>query len=361
MAAEQAAEADNGARWQLEQATDALAQARARRPTCRGARWPGSATTSPGLAVAATRAAGDLSALDAALGGDGPEGVMGRCSPTRARAPRWTPATSSSPPPAPWPRPSATGRRGDSSAERGPARRRPRRPRPRPQSAADAAQQTAAVDRGAQERARRRARPAPGHLGGARWSPRQAGIEEARRQAAAEAGGTRGPPQDAPPPGQRPSRPSRPSGRAGRGRGPPRPDGPAAQAPPQPAPAPAPDPAPAPAPAPGPRPAPAQPTVSTPPPTASGADRAIAFARAQLGEPYLWAAAGPASWDCSGLTMARLAAGGGRSLPHYSVAQYDRVHPDLVEPAAPGRPGLLGLHEQPELDPPRGALPRRRA
>lgn len=49
---------------------------------------------------------------------------------------------------------------------------------------------------------------------------------------------------------------------------------------------------------------------------------AIEFARAQLGEPYVWAAAGPSSWDCSGLTMAAWAAAG-RSLPHYSAAQYD--------------------------------------
>ncbi len=48
---------------------------------------------------------------------------------------------------------------------------------------------------------------------------------------------------------------------------------------------------------------------------------AIAFAEAQIGEPYSYGAAGPSSWDCSGLTSAAWAAGG-RSLPHYSVAQY---------------------------------------
>ena len=48
---------------------------------------------------------------------------------------------------------------------------------------------------------------------------------------------------------------------------------------------------------------------------------AIAFAYAQLGEPYVWGAAGPDAWDCSGLTMGSWAAAG-VYLPHYSVAQY---------------------------------------
>ncbi|MFT3873931.1 MAG: C40 family peptidase [Nocardioides sp.] len=62
---------------------------------------------------------------------------------------------------------------------------------------------------------------------------------------------------------------------------------------------------------------------STPPPPASGASAAIAFAKAQLGEPYRWGAAGPDAWDCSGLTMMSWRAGG-KSLPHYSVAQYQQ-------------------------------------
>jgi cell wall-associated NlpC family hydrolase len=55
--------------------------------------------------------------------------------------------------------------------------------------------------------------------------------------------------------------------------------------------------------------------------TGPGATAAIEFARAQLGEPYVWAAAGPDAWDCSGLTMMAWAAGG-ISLPHYAAAQY---------------------------------------
>ena len=57
--------------------------------------------------------------------------------------------------------------------------------------------------------------------------------------------------------------------------------------------------------------------------TASGATAAIAFARAQMGKPYEWAATGPSTFDCSGLTM-RAWEHGGVSLPHYSVAQYEQ-------------------------------------
>ena len=49
--------------------------------------------------------------------------------------------------------------------------------------------------------------------------------------------------------------------------------------------------------------------------------RAVTFALAQLGKPYVFGAAGPASYDCSGLTMAAWAAAG-VVLPHYTVAQY---------------------------------------
>jgi peptidoglycan DL-endopeptidase CwlO len=57
--------------------------------------------------------------------------------------------------------------------------------------------------------------------------------------------------------------------------------------------------------------------------TSSGASAAIAFARAQIGKPYEWAATGPDTFDCSGLTM-RAWEHGGVSLPHYSVAQYEQ-------------------------------------
>ncbi|MEU6170833.1 NlpC/P60 family protein [Streptantibioticus parmotrematis] len=43
---------------------------------------------------------------------------------------------------------------------------------------------------------------------------------------------------------------------------------------------------------------------------AAKAAKAIAFARAQLGKPYVWGATGPNSYDCSGLTQAAWAAAG---------------------------------------------------
>jgi murein DD-endopeptidase MepM/ murein hydrolase activator NlpD len=67
--------------------------------------------------------------------------------------------------------------------------------------------------------------------------------------------------------------------------------------------------------------APATPAAWAAPTTTDGGSTALAFALAQLGDPYVWAAAGPDAWDCSGLTMAAWRAAG-RSLPHYSAAQY---------------------------------------
>jgi cell wall-associated NlpC family hydrolase len=60
--------------------------------------------------------------------------------------------------------------------------------------------------------------------------------------------------------------------------------------------------------------------------TTAGAARAIAFAKRQLGKPYVYAADGPNSFDCSGLTM-RAWEAGGVSLPHWSVAQYEQSQP----------------------------------
>ena len=71
---------------------------------------------------------------------------------------------------------------------------------------------------------------------------------------------------------------------------------------------------------------PPTPPSNDPPAPASGVARAIAFARQQIGDPYVWGAAGPSAWDCSGLTMGAWRAGG-IYLPHYSVAQYSQSTP----------------------------------
>jgi peptidoglycan DL-endopeptidase CwlO len=62
---------------------------------------------------------------------------------------------------------------------------------------------------------------------------------------------------------------------------------------------------------------------------------AIEFARAQLGKPYRYAAAGPDAYDCSGLTMAAYAAAG-ISLPHYSGAQYSSLPHVRLDAMQPG-------------------------
>lgn len=83
---------------------------------------------------------------------------------------------------------------------------------------------------------------------------------------------------------------------------------------------------PAPAPKSGPAPTPSKGGGGTAPanpnvPVSGGAGAAIAYARAQLGKPYCYAGAGPACFDCSGLTM-RAWGAAGVSMPHYSGAQY---------------------------------------
>jgi cell wall-associated NlpC family hydrolase len=53
----------------------------------------------------------------------------------------------------------------------------------------------------------------------------------------------------------------------------------------------------------------------------AAAQTAVNFALAQVGKPYVYDAAGPGSFDCSGLTMAAWAAAGVK-LPHNAAAQY---------------------------------------
>ena len=97
-------------------------------------------------------------------------------------------------------------------------------------------------------------------------------------------------------------------------------------------------------------------TTCAPPPAVGDVGAVIAFAEAQLGKPYQWAAVGPDRYDCSGLTMAAYATIGVQ-LPHNAAMQ--STHGTRVpspRPTAPRRPGLL---RQPR--PPRRPLHRRRA
>lgn len=50
------------------------------------------------------------------------------------------------------------------------------------------------------------------------------------------------------------------------------------------------------------------------------AGKAVTFACAQIGKPYVWGSAGPGSYDCSGLTLAAWAQAG-VSLPHNAARQ----------------------------------------
>ena len=58
------------------------------------------------------------------------------------------------------------------------------------------------------------------------------------------------------------------------------------------------------------RSAPATTTATYTGPTTTQADKAVAFAYAQLGKPYVWGATGPDSYDCSGLVQAAWASAG---------------------------------------------------
>ena len=60
-------------------------------------------------------------------------------------------------------------------------------------------------------------------------------------------------------------------------------------------------------------------------PASGQAAEAVKFAYAQLGKPYQYGAAGPSSYDCSGLTMAAWGAAG-VGLPHNAAMQQSDTH-----------------------------------
>ena len=74
-----------------------------------------------------------------------------------------------------------------------------------------------------------------------------------------------------------------------------------------------------------------------------GVDAVIAEARKQVGKPYVWGAAGPDSFDCSGLTMWAWRAAG-VNLPHFSGAQYSAT---THIPLSQIQPGDLIFYESP--------------
>ncbi len=71
--------------------------------------------------------------------------------------------------------------------------------------------------------------------------------------------------------------------------------------------------------------------------TGTKAGKAIAFARAQIGKPYVWGATGPDSYDCSGLTQAAWKAAG-VTLPRVT---YDQVDAGTTVPVSQAQPGDL--------------------
>ncbi|MEW2509914.1 C40 family peptidase [Streptomyces sp. NPDC046870] len=86
----------------------------------------------------------------------------------------------------------------------------------------------------------------------------------------------------------------------------------------------------------------ASPTATPAPAAASGtyatkARKAIAFARAQVGKPCVWGAAGPGSYDCAGLTQAAWKSAG-VTLPRTA---HEQAHVGTPVAPAEARPGDL--------------------
>ncbi|HET7477236.1 MAG TPA: NlpC/P60 family protein [Dermatophilaceae bacterium] len=91
---------------------------------------------------------------------------------------------------------------------------------------------------------------------------------------------------------------------------------------------------------------PSPPSTPTPPSDPSprgGVGAVIAFARAQLGEWYLWGGAGPDRWDCSGLTMMAWRQAG-VYLSHYTGWQWQETR---HVPLSQRRPGDLVFYGSP--------------
>ncbi|GCB46651.1 C40 family peptidase [Streptomyces sp. NL15-2K] len=83
--------------------------------------------------------------------------------------------------------------------------------------------------------------------------------------------------------------------------------------------------------------APAPSTPATDASYATKAEKALAFARAQIGKPYVWGATGPGSYDCSGLTQAAWKAAG-VDIPRVT---YDQVNAGTTVSLSNAQPGDL--------------------
>jgi cell wall-associated NlpC family hydrolase len=75
-------------------------------------------------------------------------------------------------------------------------------------------------------------------------------------------------------------------------------------------------------------------------PTKTQAEKAVAFAYAQIGKPYVWGGTGPGGYDCSGLMVASWAAAG-VSIPRVSYAQMSGLPAVPLSQIQPG--DILGF------------------
>jgi cell wall-associated NlpC family hydrolase len=73
----------------------------------------------------------------------------------------------------------------------------------------------------------------------------------------------------------------------------------------------------------------------------------IAEAKKHIGQPYVWAAAGPRSFDCSGLVIYAYAKAGVANLPHQSELQFTTAR---LIPASRAVPGDLVFYHDTQGD-----------
>lgn len=341
--AEKASEAYNGAMWRLQTARQELATARAEAAKAR--RTVAEQRRAIGALVAASyQQGGDLTALSALMGADGPEGVMDqyatfqgasdslqadydrfaasdalaqvfekRAEEARLKAERLADEAREAKEAAAQAASKAQAAAGEIAAEKDRLIRE--LARAQDISVSLARRRQAALEEIARERAEARARAE------AEEAARQQAIEEARIRAEARRAARARARAEAE--RQRQARASRQERRNEQSK---------QAATPRPA---------------SPQPAPAPPPPPPPPSGSGGAERAIAFAKSQLGDPYVWGAAGPDTWDCSGLMLGAWGSAG-VYLPHYSVAQYYAGTPISVGDLRPGDLVFWGTTSSPE-------------